>query len=441
MLPDTALGLRLHVPWVRGAVADDQPPDRTYPTEGIMDDASTTLNRRSLLRYGLGTFGAAALGTSVLSACSSGSGTASSGTTTSSPTPTTAPIGGSMLLDAARKEGHLTTVAVGVPFSYYEPLVEAYQKFAGFDVDLQHPTYPATSQINDLADAKNAKKKPPYDVVEMTQSTAEQAHDRGLLDPYVSSLWVDIPSLFKDADGYWSAAYYGLVSFIVNPGATAGFVPRSWDELAHSKKTPKGSFAMLGDPRTGQPFEGGLGLLTVMSAAIANGGSVDDVTPGLDLLGELADKGIFDLKEPSSLLALPDDAGSKKTPINVLYSFDLPLARHSGTTGGVTVEGHAPSDGLVAGFYPQAIAADAEHRSAARLWIEFLQSDQAAALFLANGAIPTRASAIRDGGSKQLRSALPPETELDAPVPSPSQVAAAQKTIDNGWAAAIPVGQ
>jgi putative spermidine/putrescine transport system substrate-binding protein len=198
---------------------------------------------------------------------------------------------------------------------------------------------------------------------------------------------------------------------------------------------------MLGDPRTGQPLEGGLGLLTVMSAAIANGGSVDDVGPGLDLLGELAKKGIFELKDPTSLLALPDDAGTKKTPINVLYSFDLPLAQHSGSGEGATVEGHAPSDGLVAGFYPQAIAAGAQHPSAAQLWIEFLQSDQAAALFLANGAIPTRASAIRDGGSKELKAALPAEGELDAPVPSPSQIAAAQKTIDEKWADAIPAAK
>lgn len=397
------------------------------------DAVSSTLSRRALLRYGLGTLGASAVGATLLSGCGSGSESTGTASTTSSPS-STASIGGSKLLDAAKREGKLTTAAVGAEFSYYAPVVAAFEDFAGFKVDLQHPTYPATSEVFDLSEARKTKMKPPYDVVELTQSTAEQATKEDLLDPFVSSLWVDIPSLFKDADGYWSAAYFGLVSFIVNTDATDGFVPESWDELASSKKTPKGSFAMLGDPRSGQPLEGGLGLLTVMSAAIANGGSADDVEPGLDLLGQLADKGVFDVKDATSLLALPDDAGTEVTPINVLYSFDLPLAQHSGTTNGTKVAGKAPTDGLVAGFYPQAIAAGTQRPSAARLWIEFLQSDRGAAVFLANGAIPTRASAIRSSGSKELRDALPPENEMDAPVPSTSQVLSAQKTIDEKWA-------
>ncbi|HET8930783.1 MAG TPA: extracellular solute-binding protein [Acidimicrobiales bacterium] len=401
-------------------------------------EVSSALSRRTLLKYGLGTLGASAVGATLLSGCGSGSDSTSTASTSSSP-PTTATMGGRELLGAAKKEGTLTTAAVGEPFSYYAPVVEGFEDFAGFQVDLKHPTYPATAQVVDLAEAAKTKMKPPYDVIEVTQSTANQAIEQDLLDPYVSSLWVDVPSLFKDADGYWSAAYFGLTSFIVNTDATDGFLPESWDELASSKKTPKGSFAMLGDPRTGQPLEGGLGLLTVMSAAIANGGSVDDVEPGLELLGQLVDKGVFELKDSSSLLALPDDAGTELTPINVLYSFDLPLAQHSGTTNGSTVEGKAPADGLVAGFYPQAIAAGSQHSSAARLWIEFLQSDRGAAIFLANGAIPTRASAIRLSGSKELRDALPPESELDAPVPSVSQVVAAQKTIDEKWTDYIPV--
>lgn len=397
----------------------------------------SSLSRRTLLRYGLGTLGAAAAGSTLLAGCGGGSDTAATASTTSAP-PTTSVMGGDKLLGAARAGGHLTTAAVGVEHSYYEPLVQAFEELVGFEVDLQHPSYIATSQVFDLNEALELKMKPPYDVVELTQSTGDDARDRKLLDPYVSSLWVDIPSLFKDPDGFWSASYFGLVSFIVNTDATDGFLPTSWDELAHSDKTPQGSYAMLGDPRTGQPFEGGLALLTVMSAAIANGGSVDDVEPGLALLGELAEKGIFDLSDSTSMLALPDDAGTGETPINLLYSFDLPLAQYSGSTNGTTVAGQAPTDGLVAGFYPQAVAKGTQNLAAAQLWLEFLQSDQGAALFLANGAIPTRASAIRSSGSKELQDALPPESELDAPVPSASQILAAQRTIDEKWADYVP---
>lgn len=402
-----------------------------------MDDVfvAKMLSRRRLLGYGLG-----ALGASALTACGSSSKQATAPTSTTTPGPTTTgSVGGADLLAKARTEGHLTTAAVGAEHSYYEPVIAAFEKFAGFEVTTKNPTYPASFQVKDLAEAAKANKKPPYDVIEVTPATADQAVSQKLLEHYVSSLWTDIPSVFKSGDGEWSAAYFGVISFITNTKATGGFLPGSWDELATSSKTPKGSFAMLGDPRSGKPLEGGLGLLTVMSAAIANGGSPDDVEPGLKLLGELSDKGIFDLKGPSSLVALPDDAGTAPTPINALYSFDLPLAKWSARQNFTRVESAAPSDGLVAGYYPQAIAAGAVNPSAARLWIEFLQSDQGAAVFLANGAIPTRAAAIRESGSDELRKALPPSKETEAPVPSAVQITAAQKVIDEKWTTYIPV--
>lgn len=396
------------------------------------------MDRRSLLQYGLGVLGATAVSGTVLSSCGSSSSTSP---TTTSKAPQRAGIADSDLLEAARRDGALTTAAVGVADSYYAPVVAGFEELVGFTVDTQHPTYLATSQVFDLAEARDLGEPPPYDVVELTQSTADQAATDDLLTTHVSTRWVDIPPAFKDPNGHWSASYFGLVSFIVNSDVTGGFQPGSWDELATSAATPQGSFAMLGDPRTGSPFEGGLGLLTVMSAAMANGGGADDVEPGLALLAELVEKGIFDLGDSTALLALPDDAGSDATPINALYSFDLPLARHSGSQTGTTVVGTIPSDGVVAGFYPQAIPKGAPNTAAARFWMEYLQSDEAAALFLDNGAIPTRAGAIRDAGPDELRAALPPPSETDALIPSPDQIVAAQEVVDDKWADYLPVEQ
>lgn len=393
-------------------------------------------DRRTLLKYGLGVVGVAA-GSGLLGACSSsGPATKAAATTTSPPTTTGSGITDSKLLSTARAEGKLVTVAVGEKGSYYVPVIDAFEKYSGIEVDPVNPTYLPTLVLADL-EASDGK-KPPYDVVEMTEATASEAADKKLLEPYVSTQWRDIPSVFRDPDGAWSASYFGLVSFITNTAFTGGFAPTSWDELLNSSKTPKGSFAMLGDPRTGQPLQGGLALLTVVSAAIANNGSVDDVEPGLVLLGELADKGIFDVKSATGLIALPNDVRVEDTPINALYSFDAPLATATGKANGTPVAANAPSDGLVAGFYPQAIATGTGHLAAAQLWIEFLQSDEGASVFLANGAIPTRHEAIKSSGSKELQDALPPDDELNAPVPSPAQLDAAQKTVDEKWATYLP---
>ncbi|MBS1848968.1 MAG: ABC transporter substrate-binding protein [Actinobacteria bacterium] len=403
---------------------------------------SPSLDRRTLLRYGLGAATAATVGPGLLTACGSSGSTATS--TTGASATTVGPAGGAALAKAARTEGRVVTAAVGVPDSYYAPVIAAFEHATDVKVDAQHPTYPAAAALADLAAAASGKQPAPYDVVELTPSTATQGARQKLLAPYLSSLWVDIPSVFKDAAGLWSAAYFGVVSLITDTTTTKGFAPTSWDELAHSPKTPKGSFAMLGDPRTGKPFEGGLGLLTVMSAAIANGGSPGNVEPGLALLKQLVETGVFTPTNQANLVALPDTAGEKDKSgkpvpaIDALYSFDLPLARHNGATRGATIVGNPPTDGRVVGFYPQAIAATARHSSAARLWIEFLQSDRGAEVFLANGALPTRHAAIAQSGSPAIRKALAAAKGLDAPVPLQSEIDAAQRTVDEKWATYLP---
>ena len=84
-------------------------------------------------------------------------------------------------------------------------------------------------------------------------------------------------------------------------------------------------------------------------------------------MGELADKGIFDPTSETGLVSIPDTAGSNLTPINALFSFDYLLGKFNGDSLGVDVQVTTPSDGLVASFYPQAIAVDATHPKAARL--------------------------------------------------------------------------
>ncbi len=399
------------------------------PTAGMID-------RRRLLRYGIGTLGAAALGPMVLGGCGGSSAPAPS---TTAPPPTGGATSGEALLEGARAEGTVIAPAIGEPHSYYTPVIEGFEEFAGFEMDLPHPTFPAPAQVSALRDDIDAGVPPRFDVLEITQSTGDRAAEEGLITPYTPDSWSDIPSVLKDPDGMWAASYFGLLSFIVNTTATGGFVPTSWDELRNGPDTLEGAFAMLGDPRTGQPFEGGLALLTVMSAALANGGSLDDVEPGLGLLGELVEKKIFDLDDALSLVALPDTIATGPTSIRALASFDTPLARWNGEQEDVTVESAAPSDGLIAVFYPQALVTDAQHPQAAKLWIDHLQSDDAAEAFLRNGAIPARHGAIAESGSAELRDLLPPEAERNAPVPLPSQITAAQAVVDEKWTQYIPV--
>lgn len=399
------------------------------------------MSRRRLLRMGAGVIGTSALAPSLLAACgSSGSSGAAKGgatSTTAAGSDVGAAVGGKSLLTAAKAEGSVATAAVGAPHSYYVGVIEAFQEYAGFNVEAKVPTYPPTQEVVDLQDARTANKKSPYDVAELTPDTADDANRKSLLTNYKSTLWDDIPTNLKDPSGAWAASYFGTISFITNVTA-AGFAPKSWAEIADKGKGGKDLLAILGDPRSGQPLAGGLSLLTVMSAASANGGGFDNVAPGIDLLGELVNKGIFDPLSETALASIPDTAGNNLTPINVLFSFDYLLGKYNGNSAGVDVKVTTPSDGLIASFYPQAIAADAAHPQAARLWIEFLQSDRGAEAFLRNHAIPARHAVLRSKASAEVRKLLPSEEITNAPIPTQAQIAEAQRVIDAKWADKIP---
>jgi putative spermidine/putrescine transport system substrate-binding protein len=91
-----------------------------------------------------------------------------------------------------------------------------------------------------------------------------------------------------------------------------------------------------------------------------------------------------------------------------------------------------------ASYYNQAINADAPHPAAARLWQEFLYSDEVQNLFLAGGARPARMDAMTDAGTidADLAAALP-EVPAETLVPTQDQSDAAGVLLGEKWAAAV----
>ena len=81
---------------------------------------------------------------------------------------------------------------------------------------------------------------------------------------------------------------------------------------------------------------------------------------------------------------------------------------------------------------------DAPHPAAARLWQEFLYSDDAQNLWLAGGARPVRADAMNDAGTidSALWDALPPLPEKTV-VPSGDDAANGGTLLGEKWAAAV----
>ena len=165
------------------------------------------------------------------------------------------------------------------------------------------------------------------------------------------------------------------------------------------------------------------------AAAVQSGGTLDDFQPGIDFFSELNKAGnMLKLDVTSATVA------SGETP--VVFDWDYLNAAHKAD---VPTWETVVFDGVgYAGYYNQAINVDAPNPAAARLWQEFLYSDEVQNLWLKGGARPVRMEAMTDAGTidADLAAALP-EAPAETVVPTEAQSTAAGELLGANWAAAV----
>ena len=343
---------------------------------------------------------------------SSGSGSSAAKATSASD------VGGMKgLVTAAEKEGALNVIALPPDWANYGNIIKAFeQKYPKIKITSAQPDAASQDEVNAAKSLKGTKRAP--DVFDLGQSVA--LANTQLFAPYKVATWDDIPSNFKDANGTWVNDYGGYMSI----GYDSSKVPAvtGLDSLTGSGF--KGKVALNGDPtQAGAAFSG------VMMASIANGGSADDIAPGVDYFGKLKKAGNFVPVDPSSTTI-----ESGQTPVVIDWDY-LNAAESSKVPGWKVV---VPDNAVVAGYYYQAINADAPHPAAARLWEEFLYSDAGQNLWLGGGARPVRADAMVKAGTidKQAYDALPPVNGSSV-TPTIPQTEKAAAYLSKNWAQAI----
>jgi putative spermidine/putrescine transport system substrate-binding protein len=320
------------------------------------------------------------------------------------------------LVEAAQKEGTLNVIALPPDWANYGEIIDAFSKKYDIKVQSDQPDAASQDEINSANQLKGSDRAP--DVFDLGQSVALANTD--LYAPYKVEGFDDIPEAFKDPDGTWVNDYGGYMSI----GYDSDKVPdvSTLDDLLGSDF--KGKVALNGDPtQAGAAFSG------VVMASVANGGSADDIAPGVDYFKQLKDAGNFLPVDPTSATI-----ESGQTP--VVIDWDYLNAAESAKLPSWKVV--VPEGAVVAGYYFQAINADAPHPAAARLWEEFLYSDQGQNLWLKGGARPVRADAMVEGGTidQGLYDALP-EVSGDPVIPTNEQTEAMAAYLADNWAKAI----
>ena len=320
------------------------------------------------------------------------------------------------LVKAAEEEGELNVIALPPDWANYGEVISTFEDTYDIDVSSDQPDAASQDEINAANDLEGTDRAP--DVFDLGQSVALANTD--MFAPYQVETWDDIPDEFKDPDGAWVNDYGGYMSI----GYDSAVVPDVTSVKDLLGPEFKGKVALNGDPtQAGAAFSG------VMMAAIANGGSADDIAPGVDFFADLKKAGNFLTVDPDSTTI---EQGT--TPVVIDWDY-LGAAAAANVDTWKTV---VPEEAVVAGYYFQAINADAPHPAAARLWQEFLYSDEGQNLWLKGGARPVRGDAMAEAGTidADLWGALP-EVSGDPVIPTDDQTTKAGEYLAANWSKAI----
>jgi len=323
------------------------------------------------------------------------------------------------LVKAAKAEGTLNVIALPPDWANYGAMLDTFGKKYGITINSATPDASSQDELNAVTSQRGQDRAP--DVLDVGTSFAQQAATQNLLAPYQVTTWGDIPEGQKDPQGRWYNDYGGYVSIGCN-ATVVGQCPTTFADLL--KPQYAGKVALNGNPtQAAAAFSG------VWAAALANGGSLDDIGPGIDFFKKVKEAGNFNPVEitPATIL-------SGETPISIDWDYNNAAQTQKLKDAGSTWEVHVPTDGLFGAYYSQAVSKFAPHPAAARLWQEFLYSDEGQNIYLQGLARPVRLPVMQQAGTvdAQALTALP-AVQGTAEFPSQEQQTAAQKVVADRW--------
>jgi putative spermidine/putrescine transport system substrate-binding protein len=328
------------------------------------------------------------------------------------------------LIAAAKAEGGLTTIALPRSWCGYGALLDGFTAKYGIPINNLNPDGSSQQELDAITANKANKGPAAPDVIDVGLSYGPKAVSEGLLAPYKVSTWADIADSAKDASGNWYGDYYGVMSFEVNT-AVIKTVPQDWSDLLTAGKN---TVALAGDP-TGS----NQAVSAVWAAALANGGSVDNAQPGLDFFKKLNDAGIF-----VPVIGKAATVASGETPIVLRWTYNA-LADKDTLKGNPPITVVVPKTGRLGGMYVQAISAYAPHPNAAKLWMEYLYSDEGQLGWMNGYCSPIRYDAMLKANAIPADVAAKLPEASGAVLPTLDQITAANTLITKGWPTAVGI--
>lgn len=352
-----------------------------------------------------------------LAGCAAPSGSPSPSTSTVGAASATsaAAIGGiDALYAAAKAEGQLNVIALPHDWTNYGKIIDGFKaKYPGITVNEANPGGSSQEEIDAITGAADPATAP--DVVDVGQAVAYA--NPTVFAPYQVATWADIPDSLKESTGLFYNDYAGHMVIGYDSSKTQ---ITSLDDLLK----PGVKFGLSGDP-TGSNEA----LNAVLFASLIKGGAVDDVQAGIDFFGQAAKAGTFYKNEVNQNVLAAGDA-------NAVIGWDYNQVAI--TAANPNWKLYVDPAVALAGPYFQAVSKTAPHPAAARLWEEYLYSDEGQNFYYTGGGYPARGQAMQTAGTLSSSAPVPsvPSTATLA-VPTPDDLKTDAATMTSGWAAAI----
>jgi putative spermidine/putrescine transport system substrate-binding protein len=311
---------------------------------------------------------------------------------------------------AGKAEGQVNIIATPANWANYGQMITDFQTKYGIKVQSDQPDVDSQAEINAATQLAGTGRQP--DIFDLGSVVALAHTD--MYAPYQVATWADIPDANKEPTGLWVNNYTGFMT--ISYDAKLGTIAKVADL---TNPAFKGKVALNGDP-----LKASAGFNGVVMAALANGGTADNIQPGIDFYKNLTTIGNLIPVDPNTATV-----ASGQTPIVIDWTYNqggnvAPL-KAKGVTWTIVVPSDAPP---VAAYYNSAINKGGAHPAAARCWMEYIFSDAGQNTWLKGFALPVRLAAMQKAGTVD-QAAL---AAVNAPTTPPVQLTQAQ--IDAGTA-------
>ena len=330
------------------------------------------------------------------------------------------------MVASAQKEGAVTLIATPRDWANYGAVIDSFQDMYGVPAVLTNPEASSNDELEAARKPAGDPDRP--DIIDLGSAFTLTAVEEELVVPYRTTTWPQIPATMKDPEGKWVGSYYGIITIATNT-TVQPVVPQSWADLLNPRYA--GQVRLPGDPR-----DSGIGFGAVVAASLANGGTMNDLRPGIEFFAKLNRAGNLRIVPEGPSSGAIDALVTGEAPIVIHWSYNLGVPGTDFGMPGSPIAISVPADGVYGAFYTQSIVVDAPHPCAARLWLEHITSLPGALGFLNGLAIPARLAALESYGliSDDLRTRMPSPSLLNSLVISdPSLLVAAKAQVDELW--------